>query len=114
MIKTSQAISQILAQNSAKLSPESSKICLKSQKTSISNNLSKLFQHLGHFSCLIVILGEHGECCLSPKPKTEVLCFRYEVLMVNSLHTKKSKIAMCGKIEMEVPFFKYTANYLTK
>ena len=26
---------------------------------------------------------------------------------------KKSKITMCGKIDMEVPFIKYTANYLT-
>ena len=44
--------------------------------------------------------------------KTRFLCCWYEVLMVNRLHKKKSKMAMCGKIEMELPFPWYTANHL--
>ena len=48
-IKIVQAISQILAKNVAILCPESSKICLKSPKTSISTNLSKFWQLLAYF-----------------------------------------------------------------
>ena len=44
ILRTAQAISQILAKNVAKLCPESSKICLKSLKTSISINLSRFWQ----------------------------------------------------------------------
>ena len=50
IIRTVQAISQILVKNVARLCPESSKICLKSAKTSISSNLSIFWQFLAPFS----------------------------------------------------------------
>ena len=52
MIRTVQATSQILAKTVAKLCPEGSKICLKSPKTRLSTNLSKIWQFLAQFQLI--------------------------------------------------------------